>query len=75
MPTLVGSPEPAARRKDPARGPTRPGVPDATIAGAVTLSGDDLAGLSFFALFAVVLPADTAVFARLPRVRGWTAAH
>jgi hypothetical protein len=45
----------------------------ALVAGAATLSGDGLAGLSFFVLLAVVLPVVTAVFARLPRVRGWTA--
>jgi hypothetical protein len=45
----------------------------ALIAGAATLSGDSMLGLGMFVLFALVLPVLTAVFARLPRVRGWAA--
>ena len=45
----------------------------ALIAGAATLSGDSMLGLGMFVLFALVLPVLTAVFAWLPRVRGWAA--
>jgi hypothetical protein len=43
------------------------------LAGAATLDGDAMVGLSLFVVFALVLPVLTAVFARLPRVRGWAA--
>jgi hypothetical protein len=47
----------------------------ALLAGAATLSGDAMFGLTLFVLFAAVLPVVTAVFARLPRVTGWAASR
>jgi hypothetical protein len=45
----------------------------ALLTGAATLNGEDMLGLGLFVAFALVLPVLTAVFARLPRVRGWAA--
>jgi hypothetical protein len=45
----------------------------ALLTGAATLDGDAMLGLGMFVAFALVLPVLTAVFARLPRVRGWAA--
>ncbi len=45
----------------------------ALLTGAATLDGVDMLGLGLFVAFALVLPVLTAVFARLPRVRGWAA--
>jgi hypothetical protein len=45
----------------------------ALLAGAATLNEQDMFGLLVFVVFALVLPVLTAVYARLPRVRGWAA--